>query len=244
MNANILPHGAALRLAALAESVSKHGRYQPVPHFLEGVIPSPAINEKWRTPKLQLDFVRRFRPQFPKTVIELGANLGYVSLSLAMESPGTHFIAVEATPHHAEFIRTVADLFELDVAVVPEILRPADVMARYPDAVLLDFNVAHHFGVDLKVEGIRTPDDWWSSLSSYWGGNKQMPLHDPADPSGFAQRILETLPRNASTYCLMDDERGLAYQVVDPSNLSKSIESTYQKHDLVGEYFRRPIFVF
>ena len=259
MNPQISPREAR-RLAELAATSSKHGRYQPVPDFLKQVISVPETNEKWRSPRLQLDLVRRYRPRWPDTVVELGANLGYVSLSLAWESPETRFIAIEATPPHAEFIRTVSELFELNISVVPELLRPTEVINRYPEAALLDFNVAHHFGVDLEVEEIRTPDDWWKNLSSWigpnatalrflqigynWGGNQQTPLHDSMDPYGFARRLLEVLPENASTYCIKSDKNALSYQVIDIANLTSTIEATYQEHSLVGEYFRRPIFVF
>ena len=259
MNPRIPPREAR-RLAELAASSSKHGRYQPVPDFLKQAISGPETNEKWRSPRLQLDLVRRFRPRWPDTVVELGANLGYVSLSLAWEAPETRFIAIEATPPHAEFIRNVAELFELNIVVVPEMLRPTEVLDRYPEAALLDFNVAHHFGVDLEVEAIRTPEDWWQNLCSWigphatalrflqigfnWGGNKQTPLHDSTDPSGFARRVLEALPGNASVYCIKSDVTGLSYQTIDVENLTSTIQVAYEAHGLTGEYFLRPIFVF
>lgn len=256
-----IPKSVTGRLAELAAHSSKHGRYQPVPDFLKDIIPAPEIDEKWRSPRLQLDLVRRLRPEWSSTVVELGANLGYVSLSLAWESPETQFIAIEATPPHAEFIRTVAELFELNIAVVPEMLKPAEVLNQYPEATLLDFNVAHHFGVDLKIREIRKPEDWWQNLPSWiepprstalrflqigynWGGSKQTPLHDSEDPGGFARRLLEVLPGNASTYCLKGGASGLSYEIVDTANFKTAIEAAYREHNLVGEYYRRPIFVF
>lgn len=62
--------------------MTKHGRYQPVPDFLKQSIPAADINEKWGSPRLQLDLIRRFKPMWPSTVVELGANLGFVSLLL------------------------------------------------------------------------------------------------------------------------------------------------------------------
>lgn len=242
----------------LIDATGKHASYQPLPDFLSDVFDGPKIDESWRSTRPQLDLIRRFGPELPETIIELGANLGFVSLSLAFEHPEKRIIAVEAHAQHAHFINTVAERYELNLTVINEATPPQRVMLQFPKAALLDFNVAHHFGVDLTSTRVHSSSEWWNALGEWigppskslrflqigynWGGAKDRPLHDSQDVSGFADRILANLPSHTALYCVSAPRFTFEQCAID--KLTPTVDDAYDKLGLVGEYWRRPIFVF
>lgn len=204
------------QLSDLVSASSKHSQYQPVPIFLQGELSVGELNPLWRSPEAQLDLVRRLEPIWrDQTVVELGANLGFTCLSLAYDYPDTAFVAIEANPPHVEFIDLVAKLFSLDnVSVSNEAASPPEIATRFPSSTLLDFNVVHHAGVDFSVPGLISEDTWWEMLPRWfpppgslrshffqsgfnWGGDRNRPLHNSADVSGFRGSSNWHLPRRA-----------------------------------------------
>jgi len=257
------------RLAALYAGNVKHANYQPVPEALADRLPEPTIDPLWRDPRPRLPLLRtalHAEPDGPP-VVELGANTGYNSLTLAAELPGRSFVAVEASTSHAEFIAECARLLCLDnVTVVAEGMLPEEISRRWPRSEVLDFNVAHHLGVDIAVDGVHDVASWWSTglprwLATaaghpwYWfsvgfrlGGSHEHELHNPADVDGMVAAVLACAPAElelAQVWVAVGDGTGVRYaEHPGPVGLSAVVrrESAAGRHR--GEYFRRPILRF
>lgn len=255
-------------LMRLHRSVSKHGNYQPLPGPLVDVLPPSGLEDPlWRSPRPQLELIlhTRDRWQDQPFIVELGANTGYLTLSLASLLPEKPFVAIEANPDHARFIELAADVLDCrNIRVIPKAMTPYDVGLNFPQAALFDFNVAHHLGVDLKVAAVSGVASWWKQLSGWlsppglgphylqvgysWGGDRQSLLHSPSDVSGFADEIRRRLPpgRFCSTHAIASQEGsalGFSYKEMESSRLTSSVDRTYLEHGLRGEYWRRPVFI-
>lgn len=259
------------RLARLYRSNIKHSNYQPVPELLRPWLPDPEIDPQWRDPRPRLPLIRAALHQDPAgpAVVELGANTGYNTLTLAAELPARRFVAVEASRPHAEFVAECAELLELrNVTVVAEGMLPEQLSQRWPGSVILDFNVAHHLGTDIAVDAVTDVPSWWAvglprwlataaAHPSYWfsvgyrmGGSRAHDLHDPDDPDGMLRRVREAAPPGlvlADVWAAVGDGRGgVRYERHDPGVPSLNSVAAHETElgSYRGEYFRRPILRF
>lgn len=257
------------RLAALYAGNVKHANYQPIPDALAAHLPEPTIDPLWRDPRPRLPLLRRGLHTDPTgpTVVELGANTGYNTLTLAAELPGRQFVAVEASAPHAEFITECARLLHLDnVTVIAEGMLPEEISRRWPGAEVLDFNVAHHLGVDIAVDGVHDVETWWSTGLPRWlagadrhpwywfsvgfrmGGARERELCDPDDVDGMVAAVLDRVPAGlelAQVWIAVGDGAAVRY-VEHPggSGLSAVVQREQAAGHHRGEYFHRPILRF
>ena len=265
-----LSRAVADRLRLLYQGNSKHGGYHPVPPYLAEVIPEAAdVQTKWRDPRPRLKLLLHELEcgSTSGRIVEIGANTGFQTLSLAREFPNQKIAAIEVNPAHCEFIATCARIEGLrNIEVVPEALSPLEVAQRWPGATVLDFNVVHHAGSDFAYQGVCDPDGWWerglpswltavSAFADYWlssgyrlGGKRGQELHDPADPAGFLRRLTEALPqrqRFTVTAWMAESKDGeLEYALADigdPNGVNEFVARAERIGSYRGEYFRRPI---
>lgn len=192
------------KLNMLYHDQSKHAVYQDVPLFVRRALGySVALDEQWRGVSARWEYMRRCMEFDQERILDVGANTGFFALNLAHEFPQSHCTALEGNPNHVEFIRTVAEYFELpNVEVLRQYLDydTLDALSRY-DTILL-FNVLHHAGVDFDRELVADEQDLYGYLVRYlgrlrvhcrrlvfqigynWGGNKQYPVVSLQDDAG------------------------------------------------------------
>jgi hypothetical protein len=260
------------KLSELYKDNLKHGDYQPAPDYLLPFISHSKLNPLWRDPRPRLVPVLKELVDLPDSiVVEIGANSGYQSLELARAFPRHKIVAIEGSYSHSEFIKACADIEELEnLSVVNSYITPRDVVYDFQEPIVLDFNVAHHLGSDLKNFGVSDTSTWWSSgigewlkgaerAAQYWfqcgfrlGGEKHRNLHDIGDPRGFVLKIIERSPfeieeiRNLwyfmrTPHQKMTEEVLLAAENCNMEELNKKIGEASDSGDFVGEYFRRPL---
>lgn len=263
---------SAQTLAALYAGNIKHANYQPLPArlrpYLAGDDIESRLDPRWRDPRPRLPLLRHALHADPSgpLVVELGANTGYNTLTLAEELPGRRFVAVEASTPHAQFISEAAQLLGLaNVEVVAEPMLPEQISRRWPGSDVLDFNVAHHFGVDIPAEGVSDEGTWWShglprwlgsasghpsywfSVGFRWGGSRAHDLHDPDDPDGMVARLLDSTPSGmglSQVWAAVGDGTGVRYEPAEVGSLTALAARESAAGSYRGEYFRRPILRF
>ncbi len=250
---------------------TKHSCYQNVPRFLSPHIDlSEKLQPLWRDDVPRLDLVREyFDFRQLASVVDVGANTGYFSLSLAFDHPNLEVTAIEGHAGHAEFIAEVADLAGLgNIKVVNRYVDQQTDPELLDSEVVLHFNVLHHLGVD-NPDNIDSPGQFFpvaaQSLSRAhhegawlvlqmgfnWGGDKKKPIVALDDDIG-KLRYLERLA-DAARFEIRDlalpvlTSGGDRYRyIVYPFDEIRG-DGEYQSllgHHSVGElseFFRRPI---
>ncbi len=207
------------KLHELYADQSKHSIYQNIPAFVRDALGyTETINERWRGDTTRWEYMQNYIDFSNQSVLDVGANTGFFTLSLAHEYPDSIFTALEGNTNHAEFIRLVAAQFGLkNVRILTQYLDFAtiDSLGQY-DTILL-YNVLHHAGVDFDNNLVLSEGDLFNYLVRYmtkirehssrivyqmgynWGGNKHHPivaLQDDAGKYVYTCRFL----RNAGWY--------------------------------------------
>lgn len=268
-----ISHELKARLQRLYQGDSKHGGYHPVPGYLDDAIPeAKVVQPRWRDPRPRLRLLLHELRHSPEhgDIVEIGANSGYQTLALARQFPTRRITAIEANASHSEFIMTCAALEDLrNIVVLAEAVSPSEVAMRWPGATVLDFNVVHHVGSDFEFGDVHNPDEWWErglpawldavpAFTEYWfstgyrlGGTRGRELHDPGDPGGFLDRIVDALPRTEDCDVAVwmadpdgDDIEYVSADIADPRQVNSFIRRAEQNKGYRGEYFRRPILRF
>lgn len=190
-------HDALLqKLHELYSDQSKHSVYQNIPAFVrEALNYSETINERWRGDSARWDYLRDFLDFDAESILDVGANTGFFTLSLAHKYPAAICTALEGNANHSEFIQLVSDYFKMkNVRVLSGYLDMAGLgNIEHYDTILL-FNVLHHAGVDFDTAMVQSKEALYDYLVRYmkelgkhcnriilqmgynWGGNKQQPV--------------------------------------------------------------------
>jgi SAM-dependent methyltransferase len=201
------------RLHQLYADQSKHSVYQNIPEFVRHALGySEKIDEHWRGDSSRWDYMQKHIDLSGGSVLDVGANTGFFTLSLAHAHPSAMCTALEGNSRHAEFIGLVANQFGLgNVRVLSQYLGLHDIDRLGSYDVALLFNVLHHAGVDFDQALVPTRNDLADYLVQYlgalrhhagrlvfqmgfnWGGNKQepvVPLQDDAGKVVYAASVL------------------------------------------------------
>ncbi len=249
---------------------SKHGSYQPVPDTFTDFIPEAKIDPFWRSPVPRIEILKKELTVYPlgAEITEIGANTGFQSICLAQEFPDLQFIAFEGTKSHADFLQLSAELLKIsNLEVINEYTSPKEILARYPNSIILDFNVLHHAGSDFSSKKIHSVEGWWQTAlpgwfsgvllnQDYWfscgyrmGGSNDSELHTPNDPSGFVNRLLSIIevPENYSVevWFISSVSGKLVYNPCNElEKLNSLLNAEIEKNSFRGEYFKRPLLRF
>lgn len=181
------------RLKSLYAAGNKHDNYQNLPLFVQEQLGfNVQIDENWRGDTARFNFFQsemNFKPG--ETVLDVGANTGFFTLSLAHRFPGSKFIACEMNPDHVAFIREIADHFNMKNVDAQVMSVDMKGIGEIPESdYMLHFNVLHHAGVDFDKGMVSDEKNFRSYAVNYlsalrkktknmvfqmgynWGGNK------------------------------------------------------------------------
>lgn len=204
------------RLKNLYAGGNKHDNYQNLPAFVQDELGfNVVIDENWRGDTARYDFFLKelnFNPN--ETVIDVGANTGFFSLSLANKYPQTKFIAFELNNLHVNFIREIATYFKMANMTAERLSVDFEGVQKIVNCdCILHFNVLHHAGVDFDKGMIKDLDDYFEYAVKYltvlseksnkmvfqmgynWGGNKLQPivaLQDDVEKLLYSLRLFKT----------------------------------------------------
>lgn len=142
------------QLLALYMHSGKHANYQPLPAFVvEQLGVDVPVNPRWRADHGRLDYLDAHFDFSGQRLLDVGANTGLFTATLAHQYPTSHCVAWELEEKSANFIRALANEFNLaNVEVIQQALDypMAQAMPERFDTLLL-FNVLHHAGVDFDT---------------------------------------------------------------------------------------------
>ncbi len=182
---------------------SKHSTYQNIPQFIRDALGyTETINETWRGDSARWEYIQNQLNFESQKILDVGANTGFFTLSLAHRYPDSIITAMEGNVNHAEFINLIIKYFLMkNVRVLSQYLdfSALGLLGEY-DTILL-FNIMHHAGVDFDLDLIPSQKDLFGYLVLFmkklgehsrkivyqmgynWGGDKRQPvvvLHDDA----------------------------------------------------------------
>ena len=156
-------------LLDLWRSAGKHGIYQQLPKFLSddfGGVEAP-VDERWRGDRSRLDYLRTRIDFSGQRVIDIGANTGFFSLTLAHDDSAT-VTAVEPDPANRDFLKAVGrhyGMTKLTVSDTPVTLETVDSLPT-SDLVLL-LNVLHHAGDDFDGRHVASAEALAEYMQEY-----------------------------------------------------------------------------
>lgn len=189
------------QLRSLYQDASKHSVYQNIPKFVQMALGyREKINEEWRGDTARYKYILKIlKDERITNIVDIGANTGFFSHSLAHDLEGLEVTAIEPNKSHADFIREINSIFNLkQINVINSALEYKDIdqLNKKFDCGLL-LNVLHHAGVDFDEGEIQSPDEFWSYFRKYceklgvvfpmmilqlgynWGGDKGKPIVSP-----------------------------------------------------------------
>lgn len=149
-------------LKELIRGTTRHGNYQQLPPCVPQEILAEFTDYKTiRLDEARFDWLASYKIFDHKSIVEIGANLGYFSLR-AVSERGATSIAYEADSKLVEAINYIASLCKLDKKI--EVRNEAFTInhpIELPQADVLIFqNVLHHAGFDFEQEVVPTIADW------------------------------------------------------------------------------------
>jgi len=184
-------------LRKLYSDESKHSRYQSIPDFVAAATGyEESLNEEWRSDKPRYQLIKDWLPAKREfSLLDIGANTGFFSLSIAHDFPKSRVTACEVNATHAKFINRVIEHFGLpNISVLCKSADLGGIGGLEPHEIMLNMNVLHHAGCDFDSGCISSPEE----LSNYgeryltscrlvaqrlvfqmgynWGGNKKTPI--------------------------------------------------------------------
>lgn len=188
-------------LLAYWHSAGKHGVYQQLPDFLSRDFGVRApVDERWRGDRSRLDYLRTRLNFQGLHVVDIGANTGFFSLTLAHDDRA-QVTSREPDPANHDFLQAVRRHYALAQLQLSDAPVTVDTVADLPSSdVVLLLNVLHHAGDDFDRDRVPTPDALAEYMTEYltrlarttrrmvyqlgynWCGNKATPLMPVREP--------------------------------------------------------------
>lgn len=255
-------------LQRLYSDSSKHSTYQNIPDFVSAELGyNEAVNENWRSDRPRLGYLTQHRqPAAGETWVDFGANTGFFVLSLAHKFRHTAFIAIEANPNHADFIRRIAGYFELsNIVVIQRAVGLRELQSLPHSDFMLHLNVIHHAGHDFDADLVTTRADFPNyarhylstlrattgamlfQMGSNWGGNKSEPLvgvrEDAEKLQTFASFLTDAgwRPEHVSYPHKSESGKIIYVDITDKDTVPPNTLTFLD--DFPGEFHRRPMFI-
>ncbi|MGB3868923.1 MAG: class I SAM-dependent methyltransferase [Flavobacteriales bacterium] len=196
------------KLQELYSELSKHAQYQTLPTGLANKLDLQfEVNEEWRgdRPRLPLilDYARR---NACKNILDVGANTGFFTLSLAEGLPNSKFLACELNRTHAAIITLLSEIGgHSNIAVTDTPAELANISAFGRFDLMLHLNILHHAGHDFDQTHVPNRESFKDYGAEYlsrftkvaarmvfqmgynWGGDKSLPLVKREDQEGKIQ---------------------------------------------------------
>lgn len=176
-------------------SHGKHRNYQQLPDFISsdfGI--SAPIDEQWRGDTSRLHYLRSRLDFHGARVLDIGANTGFFSLSLAHDEQAI-VTAVEPDADNLRFIQWIGEHYGLSNLATSGIPATLETLDALPDSdIILLLNVLHHAGDDFDGHLVKRTEELKDYLAAYlskisrkcttlifqmgynWCGNKATPI--------------------------------------------------------------------
>lgn len=238
-------------IRALYGEKSKHAGYQTLPEFLAGSLDLQfSVNEEWRGDRPRYPVIRQMIGQWrPETLLDVGANTGFFSFSLAHDFPTLQVLACEPNPRHGEIIRLLAEFApRLNVRCSTRMVDRAGLLEFPPQDCILHLNILHHAGHDFDRELVpdraafpayaraylrqlaqRAPHLIFQ-MGYHWGGNKEEPLvgrHEQGRKIGFTLELFRDAGWQLEALALARPGTGtgnVEYELLEPDVLPATEE--------------------
>lgn len=257
-------------IKSLYADASKHAQYQPLPDFMgeERLLAQP----KYRHFKLcqqRLDLLRQSGVlEGAGKLLDVGANIGYFSLSLAQKNPELTVASLEPNAYFCHLIDHVKSAYRLDnLRVLNDGYSTSLEFDQHYDIGLF-FNVLHHGGAEFDQHLMGSVADWFGyfektlkqlsgsieqlvvQMGFNWGGDKAQPIHPSDDPMGFSKKMI--LSAGQAGYVI--DKLGIPYRrdesfayqlfkISEQGLFDGEVEKAFamSRSYTESEFFRRPI---
>jgi hypothetical protein len=245
---------------------SKHSNYQSMPDFVEKELSIQVdIDHNWRSDKIRYDFIKSHINLDNKTILDIGANTGFFSLSLAHDY-STKVYAYEANNKQCELITEIKTIFSLDnLEILNQSLSLNTIELLPKSDICLLLNVLHHAGCEFDQELVKSRDDFSSYVKNFltllksktdtlvfqfgynWGGNKENPIIDNNDYESMLDFLLEIFAQsgwfiNIIGIAQKENER-FNYLAFNPYVHKKEIINLMNSQSYKGEFYKRPLII-
>ena len=228
---------------------SRHADYQLPPQGLDGELSARGTHHE----EARLAYLLSQCDPTGKTVLDIGANAGFFTLSLA-DAGASHVLAIEGDPQHAAFIAEGAGRLGLSgrVSVRPEYFE-FDGVDDPVDLTLL-LNVVHHRGADYGVgDGMdHFRRNMLRDINSLAVDSKYMLLqvgfnaHGRVDlpifAAGTKQEMIDFVAAGVEDHWRLVDVAIAEVDHGDPVTYRTQTAELLRRRDDLGEFLNRPLF--
>ena len=207
-------------LTNLYAETSKHAQYQTLPEPLAKILQMQfQVNEEWRGDRPRYPVIISQIPTQPNLrVLDVGANTGFFSLSIAHDRPKARVTACELNTTHARIIGLLAEVGGYGNVKVIDTPANLDNLPRFEQQdCILHLNILHHAGHDFDREHIPNQSAYKKYAIEYLrrlgaigrqlifqmgynhGGNKATPLVPRDDQAGKVEFTLDLFQQSGWT---------------------------------------------
>lgn len=248
---------------------SKHSIYQNIPSFIEAELQlNPKLDNLWRSDTPRWDCLKEFFKENPfSNVADVGANTGYFSFNFAKEFPVSKVTALELNENHADFIKKLADYFEVRNVHSKCAKITLENVKNFPvHDIILYMNIAHHIGHDFNPEvadkntinkdienilsGLSKKCTWMVFQMGYnWGGDKQKPiidLNDDLKKIRWTKKLFDNSGFDVlRAYMATRNGEAMEYKSININEPDEKLQARLNELKIQqnSEFFRRPFFI-
>lgn len=265
----MIPADIVNKITQLYDDNSKHSGYQNIPNFVGKEIGySVSINEDWRGDTARYAFLKEniiFKDG--ERIADIGANIGFFTLSFAFDNPHTSYFAYEINENQTKFISLIKNTFNINnINVINEAAGIQELGFMPQFDTIFHLNVLHHAGVDFDSEFVENKNDFSKYAVQYleklkanckrlifqmgynWGGNKLMPIVSPENVAYMFEYQIELFKQSRWKIASLGvyEKAIKKYHLINNSDINNmnfdKIVRDYCLDDN-SEFYKRPIFI-